>query len=65
MTDTIIKNHEMDQSICFDIEKNQDQDHEALNSDLVRGRDNLRSRIKQETSTLKPLRKRRRQLTGW
>ena len=58
-----IKNHEVDQSVCFDIEKNQDT--EALNHDLVRGRDRLSSRVRQETSTQKPLRKRRRQLTGW
>ena len=63
MYDAQIKNHEMDQSICFDIEKTQSCD--ALNSDMVRGRDNLRSKIRQESSTLKPLRKKRRQLTGW
>lgn len=63
MEDTQIKNHEMDQSICFDIEKTPDND--ALNSDMVRGRDNLRSKMRQESSTLKPLRKKRRQLTGW
>lgn len=57
------KNHELDQSLCFDMEKNLDTD--TLNSDLVRGCDNLRTKIKQESSTLKPLRKKRRQLTGW
>jgi hypothetical protein len=63
MTETQIKNHEMDQSTCFDLEKNQDNDQ--VTSGAVRGRDGLRSKIKQESSTLKPLRKKRRQLTGW
>ena len=63
MTDTQIKNHEMDQTICFDVEKNEEHEITNLNASTVR--DSVRSKVKQESSTVKPLRKKRRPLTGW
>jgi hypothetical protein len=63
MDEIQIKNHEMDQSDGFDLEKNQNL--AVSDSDNMSGQDHSNSKMPAESSTLKPLRKKRRQLTGW
>ncbi len=63
MAEAQIKNHDSVQSSYFDNEKN--QDHVSSHSEVEGGRDNLRTKNKQENPIPKPVRRKRRQLTGW
>ncbi len=63
MDPTDIKNNEIDQTVLFDLEKNQDAD--SAQGSPVHGQDASRgSKMKQEPS-VRPLRRKRRQLAGW
>ncbi len=63
MTEAQTKNHDNDQSSYFDHEKN--QDHFSSHREIEGGRDSIRTKNKQDNLTPKPLRRKRRQLTGW
>ena len=63
MTNLEIKNQDNDQAHNYDHEKN--QDHISSLSEIDGGRDSVRTKNKQESSLPKPLRRKRRQLTGW
>ncbi len=63
MTEAQTKSHDNDQNSYFEQEKN--QDHISLHREVEGGRDNIRTKNKQEHTIPKPHRRKRRQLTGW